>query len=171
MKNSNQVLTVDFSRNLLLLATFRAESGVGLVGSGDGGPFGAMGFAGRGRTEADRAFFSLSTLPLAFFADLWPFRVFHRRPLVQGGSARGGEASAPLALSNRRRNLAKSGHLRSGFLKTHVGRRRFGPFPAKRWRQWRRGGAVRPRWARRPANQLRQWPKMARPVAVVNRVI
>ena len=48
---------MDFSRNSLLLATFRAESGVGLVGPGDGGPFGAMGFAGGGRTATDRAFF------------------------------------------------------------------------------------------------------------------
>ena len=53
LKNSNQVLTVDFSRNSLLLATFRAESGVGLAGPSDGGPFGAMGFAGGGRTAAD----------------------------------------------------------------------------------------------------------------------
>ena len=36
-----------------LLATFRAESGVGLAGPSDGGPFGAMGFVGGGRTAAD----------------------------------------------------------------------------------------------------------------------
>ena len=79
-------------------------------------PWASPGVVGRRRIGP---VFSLPTLPVAFYADLWPFRVFRRRPLVQGGSTRGGEASAPLALSDRRRNLAKGGHLRSG-LRTHV---------------------------------------------------
>ena len=37
----------------MLLAMFRAESGVGLVGPGDGAPYGIMVFAGGGRTAAD----------------------------------------------------------------------------------------------------------------------
>ena len=41
----------------MLLATFQAESGVGFVSPGDGAPYGAMVFAGGGRTAADLAFF------------------------------------------------------------------------------------------------------------------
>ena len=73
LKNSNQVLTVDFSQNSLLLATFRAESGVGLVGPGDGGSFGAMGFARGGRTVTDRGVEASSFATLECRPPFWAF--------------------------------------------------------------------------------------------------
>ena len=72
-KNSNLVLTVDFSRNSLLLATFRAESRVGLGGPGDGAPCGTMGFARGGRTAADRGVEASSFAALECRSPFWAF--------------------------------------------------------------------------------------------------
>ena len=75
-------------------------------------PWASPGVVGRRRIGP---VFSLPTLPVAFYADLWPFRVFRRRPLVQGGSARGGEASATHNFSDRCRNPVKKWAFPFGF--------------------------------------------------------
>ena len=77
-------------------------------------PWSSPGVAGRRRIGP---FFSLPTLPVAFFADLWPFTVFHRRPLVQGGSARDGEASATHNFFDQCRNPVKKWAFPFGFFK------------------------------------------------------
>ena len=108
---------MDFFQNSLLPAMFRAELGVGLVGPGDGAPFGAIGFAGGGVTATDRGILAIAGVAREFYAK---FVAVYGVSMVaigaDGVDQRWGSLGTP-CFADRRRNPAKGGHLRSGFKK------------------------------------------------------